>query len=485
MLNSVLKAVMAASSNAMGLTTNNLENNLCSRLKYFNMNDSLALKQVKCWSPDISPAEGIILKDIKKRVYIAEAVQHECKHTCPEKIEFDSKKNVRTSEALERFGIDSQDLKKERKESPCQIDNSRKSDKEPSLSCKCAELVTKSDIDAEFWKREADRLDSLNQTLTEELNQAIHSNDTLSKRMDEKEQELASEREISMMNDKTIEDLTQKLRQKESQISILCQEIENKHKAEWTEMKKAESWKSEIDRLEPLIQSLMEELKETLQSNAILAERMEENKQNLIFEKEYAISKDKTIGDLVQKLSEKDNQITKLCQEIENRYVSHRIQQEEFLKDIEEQHKIYVARVMERKENEIHELKEANRQLQLTFDELCQDILNKYEAEWTLLFKLQEDELVFARLKHKTFNLLKTNTQLDTGIKVMKNSEKKNAESWKSEIDRLDALNQSLKEELKKTLQLINILSERMEENKQKLIFEKNNAINKDKTDLV
>uniref|UniRef100_A0A3Q1CVK6 CDK5 regulatory subunit associated protein 2 n=1 Tax=Amphiprion ocellaris TaxID=80972 RepID=A0A3Q1CVK6_AMPOC len=89
------------------------------------------------------------------------------------------------------------------------------------------------------------RLESVNKLLTEELSQAKstsesltktledsqNQNKTLSGKLEEKENELNSEKKNALKRDKTIQGLTQVLREKEKEIAELCHEIEDRDDA--------------------------------------------------------------------------------------------------------------------------------------------------------------------------------------------------------------------------------------------------------------
>nr|XP_046230565.1 myomegalin-like isoform X2 [Scatophagus argus] len=92
---------------------------------------------------------------------------------------------------------------------------------------------------------EVSRLQSCNKLLTEELNQTKSTNDTLTKtledtqnqnknllgKLEEKENDLSSEKKNALKRDKTIQGLTQVLREKEKEIAELCHEIEDRDDA--------------------------------------------------------------------------------------------------------------------------------------------------------------------------------------------------------------------------------------------------------------
>ncbi|XP_040013049.1 CDK5 regulatory subunit-associated protein 2 isoform X3 [Xiphias gladius] len=94
-------------------------------------------------------------------------------------------------------------------------------------------------------KSEVSRLESFNKQLTEELTQAKSTNEnltktledyqnqnkTLSGKLEEKENEFNSEKKNALKRDKTIQGLTQVLREKEKEIAELCHEIEDRDDA--------------------------------------------------------------------------------------------------------------------------------------------------------------------------------------------------------------------------------------------------------------
>uniref|UniRef100_A0A3B5AM59 CDK5 regulatory subunit associated protein 2 n=1 Tax=Stegastes partitus TaxID=144197 RepID=A0A3B5AM59_9TELE len=106
-----------------------------------------------------------------------------------------------------------------------------------------SDLIAKKDQELE--KSDINRLESVNRLLTEELNQAKstrenmtktledsqNQNKTLSGKLEEKENELNSEKKNALKRDKTIQGLTQVLREKEKEIAELCHEIEDRDDA--------------------------------------------------------------------------------------------------------------------------------------------------------------------------------------------------------------------------------------------------------------
>ncbi|XP_072227758.1 uncharacterized protein [Leuresthes tenuis] len=97
----------------------------------------------------------------------------------------------------------------------------------------------------EQQKIDLNRLESLSKKLTEELNQVKSTNENLTRtledsqnqskslsgKLEEKENELNSERKNALKRDKTIQGLTQVLREKEKEIAELCHEIEDRDDA--------------------------------------------------------------------------------------------------------------------------------------------------------------------------------------------------------------------------------------------------------------
>uniref|UniRef100_A0A669BEI4 Uncharacterized protein n=1 Tax=Oreochromis niloticus TaxID=8128 RepID=A0A669BEI4_ORENI len=94
-------------------------------------------------------------------------------------------------------------------------------------------------------KSDVNQLESINKLLTEELNlvkstseslaktleDSQNQNKTLSVKLEEKENELNSEKKNALKRDKTIQGLTQVLREKEKEIAELCHEIEDRDDA--------------------------------------------------------------------------------------------------------------------------------------------------------------------------------------------------------------------------------------------------------------
>ncbi|XP_044030402.1 CDK5 regulatory subunit-associated protein 2 isoform X12 [Siniperca chuatsi] len=133
----------------------------------------------------------------------------------------------------------------------------------PSPDCvkKLSDLIAKKDQELEALRdelhREKDqttpdhqqsevsRLESCNKLLTEELTQEKNTNENLTKtledtqnqnksmlgKLEEKENELNSEKKNALKRDKTIQGLTQVLREKEKEIAELCHEIEDRDDA--------------------------------------------------------------------------------------------------------------------------------------------------------------------------------------------------------------------------------------------------------------
>ncbi|KAM7368804.1 hypothetical protein PAMP_013111 [Pampus punctatissimus] len=100
-------------------------------------------------------------------------------------------------------------------------------------------------IQPDHQKSEVSRLESVNKLLTEEVTQAKSTNEnltktledtqsqnkTLSGKLEEKENELNSEKKNALKRDKTIQGLTQVLKEKEKEIAELCHEIEDRDDA--------------------------------------------------------------------------------------------------------------------------------------------------------------------------------------------------------------------------------------------------------------
>ncbi|XP_040914150.1 CDK5 regulatory subunit-associated protein 2 isoform X2 [Toxotes jaculatrix] len=133
----------------------------------------------------------------------------------------------------------------------------------PSADCvkQLSDLITKKDQELEalrdelhnerdkrqpdHQKSEVSRLESVNKQLIEELTQAKSTNENLTKtledtqnqnkilsgKVEEKENDLNSEKKNSLKRDKTIQGLTQVLREKEKEIAELCHEIEDRDDA--------------------------------------------------------------------------------------------------------------------------------------------------------------------------------------------------------------------------------------------------------------
>ncbi|XP_026211663.1 CDK5 regulatory subunit-associated protein 2 isoform X3 [Anabas testudineus] len=153
-------------------------------------------------------------------------------------------------------------LKKQEADS-YQRDNADQFKDDPSADCvkQLSDLITKKDQELEtlrielrgekdktqpdHQKSEIHRLESCTKQLTEELTQAKITNEnlgktledaqnqnkTLSGKLEEKENELNSEKKNALKRDKTIQGLTQVLREKEKEIAELCHEIEDRDDA--------------------------------------------------------------------------------------------------------------------------------------------------------------------------------------------------------------------------------------------------------------
>lgn len=123
-----------------------------------------------------------------------------------------------------------------------------------------SDLITKRDLELEALRgellsernkvppenqSEVNRLETINKQLTEELTQKRNANETLTKtlednqnqsktlarKLEEIENELNSEKKNALKRDKTIQGLTQVLREKENEIAELCHEIEDRDEA--------------------------------------------------------------------------------------------------------------------------------------------------------------------------------------------------------------------------------------------------------------
>ncbi|XP_053196350.1 CDK5 regulatory subunit-associated protein 2 isoform X2 [Scomber japonicus] len=100
-------------------------------------------------------------------------------------------------------------------------------------------------LQPDHQKSEVSRLESVNKLLTQELTQTRGTNEnltqtlddtqiqnkTLSGKLEEKENELNSEKKNAIKRDKTIQGLTQVLKEKEKEIAELCHEIEDRDDA--------------------------------------------------------------------------------------------------------------------------------------------------------------------------------------------------------------------------------------------------------------
>uniref|UniRef100_A0A8C9Z5V6 CDK5 regulatory subunit associated protein 2 n=1 Tax=Sander lucioperca TaxID=283035 RepID=A0A8C9Z5V6_SANLU len=114
----------------------------------------------------------------------------------------------------------------------------------PSADCvkQLSDLIAKKDQELESGDRQ---VESCNKRLTEELTQAKSTNVNLTKtledtqkqnktllgKLEEKENELNSEKKNALKRDKTIQGLTQVLKEKEKEIAELCHEIEDRDDA--------------------------------------------------------------------------------------------------------------------------------------------------------------------------------------------------------------------------------------------------------------
>ncbi|XP_014852641.1 PREDICTED: myomegalin-like isoform X3 [Poecilia mexicana] len=78
---------------------------------------------------------------------------------------------------------------------------------------------------------ELNRVKSANENMTKTLEDSQNHNKTLSVTLEEKETELDTEKKNALKRDKTIQGLTQVLREKEKEIEELCQEIEDRDDA--------------------------------------------------------------------------------------------------------------------------------------------------------------------------------------------------------------------------------------------------------------
>ncbi|XP_070845924.1 CDK5 regulatory subunit-associated protein 2 isoform X3 [Chaetodon trifascialis] len=117
--------------------------------------------------------------------------------------------------------------------------------KDQELEALRDELHRKKDQTPDHQQSEVGRLESCNKLLTEELIQTKSTNENLTKtledtqnqnknllgKLEEKENELGSEKKNALKRDKTIQGLTQVLREKEKEIAELCHEIEDRDDA--------------------------------------------------------------------------------------------------------------------------------------------------------------------------------------------------------------------------------------------------------------
>ncbi|CAI5667291.1 unnamed protein product [Oreochromis niloticus] len=119
-------------------------------------------------------------------------------------------------------------------------------DKDQELKALRDELDRERDkTQPDHQKSDVNQLESINKLLTEELNlvkstseslaktleDSQNQNKTLSVKLEEKENELNSEKKNALKRDKTIQGLTQVLREKEKEIAELCHEIEDRDDA--------------------------------------------------------------------------------------------------------------------------------------------------------------------------------------------------------------------------------------------------------------
>uniref|UniRef100_A0A3B3UCT3 CDK5 regulatory subunit associated protein 2 n=1 Tax=Poecilia latipinna TaxID=48699 RepID=A0A3B3UCT3_9TELE len=120
--------------------------------------------------------------------------------------------------------------------------NSGDSQTDPQSTKQLSELIVEKD---QQLKSNINRLESVNKMLTEELNRVKSANENMTKTLEdsqnhnkvqealhsEKETDLDTEKKNALKRDKTIQGLTQVLREKEKEIEELCQEIEDRDDA--------------------------------------------------------------------------------------------------------------------------------------------------------------------------------------------------------------------------------------------------------------
>uniref|UniRef100_UPI003AAC0E90 CDK5 regulatory subunit-associated protein 2 n=1 Tax=Centroberyx gerrardi TaxID=166262 RepID=UPI003AAC0E90 len=91
--------------------------------------------------------------------------------------------------------------------------------------------VSRLDSNNKLLNDELTQAKSTNENLTKALEDAQNQNKTLSGKLEENENEISSEKKNALKRDKTIQGLTQVLREKEKEISELCHEIEDRDEA--------------------------------------------------------------------------------------------------------------------------------------------------------------------------------------------------------------------------------------------------------------
>uniref|UniRef100_A0A3B3XX67 Uncharacterized protein n=1 Tax=Poecilia mexicana TaxID=48701 RepID=A0A3B3XX67_9TELE len=128
-----------------------------------------------------------------------------------------------------------------------QQQNSGDSQTDPQSTKQLSELIVEKDqqLKVLIKRSNINRLESVNKMLTEELNRVKSANENMTKTLEdsqnhnkvqealhsEKETELDTEKKNALKRDKTIQGLTQVLREKEKEIEELCQEIEDRDDA--------------------------------------------------------------------------------------------------------------------------------------------------------------------------------------------------------------------------------------------------------------
>ncbi|XP_037121007.1 CDK5 regulatory subunit-associated protein 2 isoform X2 [Syngnathus acus] len=329
---------------------------------------------------------------------------------------------------------------------------------------------------------ELHRLESVNKRLTEELTQArsAHENltktleesqsqaKTLSGRLDESENELQAEKKNGLKRDKTIQGLTQVLREKDKEIAELCHEIEDRddalakaretaHKAQMQKYQGAEEHQSLLTAKQTELIQLQGEHHAKVMEAQKLQRALDRREQELADLQQAKEQLEVELEDLQQQkkkgdkaLNDLNNQVKKLSGEIEEKERSLERQYQELLEqtkrkvhahevtiqrltstlaDKEQQLQEYLNTVKDLEQNEspagndgmlaklCRRLKEKEKALEQALDERFAAMEEKDNEIHQLQLSLREKDRDLQRLKNSLSHNEETINNFDSLIK--------------------------------------------------------------------